>query len=227
LSAKVDVSVNLDLVFGDHDLDFMLYFSSLISFTKSAGQSNYAAGCTFKDSFAHSVAQRRPYPVKIMNWGYWGNVGIVTSDFYNKRMQQRGVGSIEAPEAMESLQALISSELDQVALIKTLDARALDQFALPESARCFTRQIDNVVPQALQTFLDTFPAKTEAELKRDLLGPETDVLAGDILVSTLVSLGLFDPKAPQARATHPEHNRWLQTSLDYVQEKKMPRQGAR
>lgn len=220
LSAKVDVSVNLDRVFGDHDLDFVLYFSSLISFTKGPGQSNYAAGCTFKDSFAHSLAQRRRYPIKIMNWGYWGNVGVVTSDFYNKRMQQRGIGSIEAPEAMECLQALISSELNQIALIKTLDDRALDEIALPESASCFPRQFASVVPEALQTFRDTFPAKSSAALQRDLLGPETDALAADILASTLASLGLFDPEAAQAdaRTAHPLHDRWLHTSLDYLQQ---------
>ncbi|MCP5003332.1 MAG: SDR family NAD(P)-dependent oxidoreductase, partial [Planctomycetes bacterium] len=69
LSAKVDVSVNMDRVFGNEELDFMLFFSSLISFTKAPGQSSYAAGCTFKDSFAHMLEQRRSYPVKIMNWG--------------------------------------------------------------------------------------------------------------------------------------------------------------
>src|SRR5204862_1029452 len=52
LSAKVDISVNMDRVFGNQELDFMLFFSSLVSFVKSPGQSNYSAGCTFKDEFA-------------------------------------------------------------------------------------------------------------------------------------------------------------------------------
>ncbi|WP_052700293.1 type I polyketide synthase [Methylocucumis oryzae] len=47
LSAKVDTSVNLAEVFGDGNLDFMLFFSSIIAFGKAAGQSNYAAGSTF------------------------------------------------------------------------------------------------------------------------------------------------------------------------------------
>ncbi len=59
LSAKVDVSVNMDRVFGNEKLDFMLFFSSIISVVKSPGQSNYAAGCTFKDSFAHKLQQLR------------------------------------------------------------------------------------------------------------------------------------------------------------------------
>src|SRR5205807_4761835 len=71
LSAKVDVSVNLDRVFGGQELDFMLFFSAVMSFVKAPGQSNYAAGCTFEDSFAHQLQQEHRYPVKIMNWGYW------------------------------------------------------------------------------------------------------------------------------------------------------------
>jgi hypothetical protein len=45
LAAKVDVSVRLAQVFAQDDLEFTLFFSSLQAFTRSPGQSNYAAGC--------------------------------------------------------------------------------------------------------------------------------------------------------------------------------------
>src|SRR5262252_7271538 len=48
LSAKVDVSVRLAQVFAGAGLDFVLFFSSLQSVIRAAGQSNYAAGCTRK-----------------------------------------------------------------------------------------------------------------------------------------------------------------------------------
>ncbi len=121
LSAKVDISVNMDRVFGGEELDFMLFFSSIISFARAPGQSNYSAGCTFKDSFAHTLQQQRPYPVKIMNWGYWGNVGVVADEFHKKIMAQMGVGSIEPDEGMAALELLIGSETGQLALIKTLN----------------------------------------------------------------------------------------------------------
>ena len=116
LSSKVDISVNMDRVFGRQELDFMLFFSSIISFIKSPGQCNYSTGCNFKDSFAHKLQQERPYPVKIMNWGYWGNVGVVADDSYKKIMAQMGIGSIEPDEGMASLQALVRSPMRQVAL---------------------------------------------------------------------------------------------------------------
>jgi acyl transferase domain-containing protein/acyl carrier protein len=121
LSAKVDVCVNMDKVFGGQELDFMLFFSSIVSFVRPAGQSNYSAGCAFKDSFALMLQRQRPYPVKIMNWGYWGDVGVASDEFHRKRMAQIGLGSIEPQEGMASLEALMNSETRQVALIKTLD----------------------------------------------------------------------------------------------------------
>jgi polyketide synthase PksM len=133
LSAKVDVSVNMDRVFGEQDLDFMLFFSSIISFVKAPGQSNYSAGCTFKDGFAHNLRQQRTYPVKIMNWGYWGNVGVVADESYNRIMEQMGIGSIEPHEGMASLQLLVGSEMRQMVVIKTLNSQATAGFNLSEA----------------------------------------------------------------------------------------------
>ncbi len=133
LSAKVDISVNVDRVFGQQELDFMLFFSSIISFFKTPGQSNYSAGCAFKDSFAHMLRQERAYPVKIMNWGYWGSVGVVAGEFHNKIMARIGLGSIEPREGMEALQALVGSDAPQMALIKTLHSEATAGLGIPEA----------------------------------------------------------------------------------------------
>jgi len=148
LSAKVDISVNMDKVFGKQELDFMLFFSSIISFFKTPGQSNYAAGCTFKDSFAQRLQQQRVYPIKTMNWGYWGNIGVVADEFHRKIMAQMGIGSIETQEGMASLQAFVSSEMHQVALIKTLNSEAPIGANLSEAmARHQQRITKNVAPQ--------------------------------------------------------------------------------
>jgi len=123
LAAKVDISVNIDRVFGRDELDLILFFSSIISFFKGPKQSNYAAGCTFKDSFAHKLRQVRSYAVKTVNWGYWGGVGVVADDSHNKVMAQLGLGSIEPSEGMAALQALVNSDVPQVAVIKTLNSQ--------------------------------------------------------------------------------------------------------
>ncbi|MGG0754206.1 SDR family NAD(P)-dependent oxidoreductase [Brevibacillus laterosporus] len=118
LRVKVDVSVNIAEVFEQEPLDFVLFFSSMNSFVKAAGQSNYVAGCTFKDAFASQLALEWPCAVKVMNWGYWGTVGTVASEEYQRRMHNRGVGSIEPPEAMEALEALLIGPMNQLAFAK-------------------------------------------------------------------------------------------------------------
>lgn len=135
LAAKVDVSVNIERAFAGQDLDFVLFFSSVASFHRDAGQSNYCAGCTFKDSFAQAMRARRPYPVKIVNWGYWGSVGVVTDQFFRKRMESRGIGSIEPEEAMRALEAFVASDMDQLVMIKVISQRALDELMVSEEVR--------------------------------------------------------------------------------------------
>src|SRR5437764_9317653 len=103
-AAKAEVSVRLAQVFEQELLDFVLFFSSLNAFTRNAGQSNYAAGCTFEDAFAAKLRQEWRCKVKVMNWGYWGSVGVVASEAYQQRMEQMGVGSIEPAEAMQALE---------------------------------------------------------------------------------------------------------------------------
>ncbi|WP_219817142.1 SDR family NAD(P)-dependent oxidoreductase [Brevibacillus laterosporus] len=140
LSAKVDVSVRMAQVFGAEPLDFVLFFSSMNSFFKSSGQSNYVAGCTFKDAFAHQLAREWPCQVKVMNWGYWGSVGIVASDTYKKRMAQAGIGSIEPAEAMEALEALLAGSLNQVALLKVRNSKALNGMRFEGSIQLYPEQ---------------------------------------------------------------------------------------
>ena len=100
----------------------MLFFSSLQSFSKAPGQSNYAAGSTFLDSFAHQLALQHPYLVKVMNWGYWGSVGVVAEDRYRTRMTKAGLESIEPEEGMDGLNSLLSSPFRQLAMFKTTSA---------------------------------------------------------------------------------------------------------
>lgn len=118
LNPKVHGSYILHRVLEDEPLDFLLFFSSAQSFSGNPGQSNYAAGCTFKDAFAHYLMQTVPYPVRIINWGYWGTVGVVSSDDYNERLGDQGVQSIHPEEGMEAVVCILSNRLQQVVPFK-------------------------------------------------------------------------------------------------------------
>ncbi|MEV5203142.1 SDR family NAD(P)-dependent oxidoreductase [Streptomyces sp. NPDC053720] len=118
LTAKADVSVAMAEVFADEPLDFVLFFSSVQSFTTAAGQSNYAAGCTFSDAYAQFLARHREYPVKVMNWGWWGSIGSASTELHREHMGRWGLLSIEPPEAMEALDTLLRGPQRQLSFIK-------------------------------------------------------------------------------------------------------------
>jgi len=117
LSSKVDVSVRIAQVFGRDALDFLLFFSSMISLIKNPRQAHYAAGCAFKDAFAHQLARHVSSPVKVVNWGYWamkknadaGEVRLLTD---------LGIGLIEPEHGMKALDVLLGSSLQQVGVMR-------------------------------------------------------------------------------------------------------------
>jgi polyketide synthase PksN len=125
LRAKVDVCVRLAQVFANEPLECLLLFSALQSFVRAAGQSNYAAGCLFKDAFGQRMATDWPCRVRIVNWGYWGSVGIVASPQQRARMARLGIGSIEPDEAMPVLETVMDGPYRQAAYIKTTDLSAV------------------------------------------------------------------------------------------------------
>ncbi len=175
LAAKVDVSVRLAEVFKAEPLDFALFFSSLQSQSKAPGQANYAAGCTFADAYAQALGQNCPWPVKVVNWGYWGSIGVVASQAYRERMAQVGIGSVEAPEAMAFLEQFLCSPLKQIAFLKStkpevaqaLGVRSADRLSvvstvLPSLAEHLSRRRQVASPPELGRQLGTAAAAMEA-----------------------------------------------------------------
>jgi len=118
LAPKVRGTVVLYEALKEEKLDFMMFFSSAQSFTGNPGQSNYASACTFKDAYAHYIKNLGNYPVKIINWGYWGSVGIVASEEYNKKLAAMGIQSINPEEGMDTVEKILSSNVEQVIAMK-------------------------------------------------------------------------------------------------------------
>ncbi|MGD6960814.1 SDR family NAD(P)-dependent oxidoreductase [Fictibacillus phosphorivorans] len=114
LAPKVMGSINLGNALKNEPLDFMVFFSSAQSFAGSPGQSNYAAACSFKDAYARFLAQTRNHPVQIINWGYWGSVGVVANQAYNKKLESQGIQSIMPREGMEAIKRIVDSGIKQI-----------------------------------------------------------------------------------------------------------------
>jgi acyl transferase domain-containing protein/SAM-dependent methyltransferase len=187
LAAKVDVTVNLDRIFGTGDLDFMLFFSSIVSFVRAAGQSSYSAGCVFKDSFAQLLRQQRPYPVKVMNWGYWGSVGVAANESHRQNMARIGLGSIEAEEGMAALEALMSSDVPQVALIKTISKATSVVGETPSRIRAAAGRSDGTVDGYVRRIIIETLCE---ELRVEATVIRNDVPLSDYGVDSIVGVNL-------------------------------------
>lgn len=108
----------LATLFEHADLDFMLFMSSVQSFVGAAGQSNYAAASTALDALAGDLASRTTYPVRTVNWGYWGSVGRVASEKYRQQLEQRGYQSIEPNEGLEAIDRVLVGEHRRVVVLR-------------------------------------------------------------------------------------------------------------
>lgn len=121
LEPKVRGSLILNKVVYGEKLDFILFFSSAVSFLLSPGQSNYAAGSTFEDAFALYLHQNKPYPVRVINWGFWGKVGIVATEDYSRRMKAQGIDSVEPEDGMEVIMRVLSNRVNQIMAMNAQD----------------------------------------------------------------------------------------------------------
>ncbi|MBW4478213.1 MAG: SDR family NAD(P)-dependent oxidoreductase [Tolypothrix brevis GSE-NOS-MK-07-07A] len=223
LRAKVHVSVRLAQVFAKEALDFVLFFSSIQSVAKMPGQSNYAAGCTFKDAFASRMAQEWSCQVKVINWSYWGSVGVVATSTYRDRMARAGVGSIEPQEGMAAIESLLRSPLNQLALLKQLPPVSNTQHKDLEEwitsyqdglPSCIDRLQKYLPKQPLPMINITASAAEQATTMEEMLS--------QLLLATLQSLGLLEGHSQQRTSVLAIANlygQWLEESLTVLQTK--------
>ncbi|WP_452094298.1 SDR family NAD(P)-dependent oxidoreductase [Dactylosporangium matsuzakiense] len=121
LAPKVAGAVTFGETLRTERLDFLTFFSSAVSFTAAAGQANYAAASTFEDAYAMQLRRRCAFPVSVVNWGYWGSVGVVADERHAQRLAGFGVRSIDPSEGMTALTALLASGLPKALVIKAND----------------------------------------------------------------------------------------------------------
>jgi acyl transferase domain-containing protein/D-arabinose 1-dehydrogenase-like Zn-dependent alcohol dehydrogenase/acyl carrier protein/SAM-dependent methyltransferase len=216
LAANVDVCVRIAQVFNQEALDFVLFFSSIQSFCTFGGQSNYAAGCTFKDAFANRLRQDWSCAVKVVNWGYWGSVGVVSGDFYRDSMALRGFGSIEPADGFEPLERLINSPMDQAAIVKTLRSGVVDGF---QDEEFLTTVAARGVCSDSQNWLPRTPQLTAALDDGGLILPGLTQILGKVLWGTVQALGFCGRNQAPVSAIKDaidasgRYQRWVDESL--------------
>ncbi|MEX3611469.1 MAG: SDR family NAD(P)-dependent oxidoreductase [Burkholderia sp.] len=216
LRPKLDVSLRIAQVFAADALDFVLFFSSMMSFSRAAGQGNYAAGCTFKDALAQALGRRWPCAVKVMNWGYWGSVGVVADARYQERMSRAGIGSIEAEEAMAALERLLGGPDAQLGLIKLSRAQAVEGVRADLRGERYGAALPSLLPQLAARPLPPEHASRLAAAQAALPPQAMQALSLRLLGQALLGFspdGRHLPGGGTGLALAGHYRRWYDTSL--------------
>ncbi len=112
---KAAATVVLDQVTRGQPLDFFLFFSSENAIRGWKGLCNYVAGCAFKDAYARHLGRARGLPVKIFNWGYWAEAGIVARDPAKRRaVERQGIQPMSTDECLRVVEQALKAGVEQV-----------------------------------------------------------------------------------------------------------------
>jgi enoyl-CoA hydratase/carnithine racemase/NAD(P)-dependent dehydrogenase (short-subunit alcohol dehydrogenase family)/acyl carrier protein len=195
------------------DLDFVLFFSSAQSFVGNIGQANYAAASTFIDGFASALRASRAYPVVVVNWGVWAEVGAVASERYQQLLARQGVYGLKSTEALNALDELLASGWEQAAIVSA-DESVLEEMGLDRSVRLerapmrraafATPSVTPVDPEDAQIF-------TETEVAMDRLLDVTRLRVGRVISELLAGRSVDEAVASGALAS--QHARLVRALL--------------
>ncbi|QAT84740.1 polyketide synthase [Corallococcus coralloides] len=203
LAPKVAGSLVLAEVLAGEPLDFLVFFSSAVGISGGAGQSHYAAASRFQDALALLLSQAFPFPVKVIDWGFWGTVGAVATPEYNQLLREEGFGSITPQEGFRALEQVLGLPLPQVVAIKG-DARVLGRI------HASTRTVVSVQRDGGAALLAGVREQVEAFARSRPEEPARRVVAGFELFEEYARRNLrraLVDREPRADEVLPEHSR--------------------
>ncbi|MCW8998166.1 MAG: SDR family NAD(P)-dependent oxidoreductase, partial [Kangiellaceae bacterium] len=175
LSPKIFGTLNLDQATRDEELDLFVVFSSIAGVMGNLGQSDYAFGNQFLDSYAENREARRlkgqcSGRTLSINWPYWEKGGMeVAQEYIELAKQKAGMWPLATTDGIQFFEDLIESKLSQGVAI----------YGKPSLVRKFTQQagqdsrIENKtqIPKLVQIESAELLLNTQ-EYLRDLIGTE-------------------------------------------------------
>lgn len=168
---KIQGTINLYRAVNDQPLDFMLLFSSVMAWLAYAGQANYVAANAFVDGFTQAIAPRSPFPVKVINWGHWGETGMASSAYYRERIARLGIQEISTDEGLAAIESAIANQWSQLVVMKARENVLADM------------GVKNVTTQSVAA------AETQISLpSMDQLQDIQSAATHDLLVASMASL---------------------------------------
>lgn len=178
-------------------LKSFIVFSSANSFLANGGQSNYVAGCAFEDAFALNLERHSSARVRVINWGFWGETGVVANGKYAEELARREIFPMSVEEGMRALQTVWSGSIPQV-MAARLGPSALDDIGFDPGVIC--RRLSRRGPSMARELADQVRASLPSEggSLRELLG-QIGAYGTSRLLRFFQSQGVFNEKQPKIR----------------------------
>jgi polyketide synthase PksJ len=118
LAAKVDGTIAVDAALAGHRPDFVALFSSAGAFGSSSGNSAYTAASACQDALGRYFDAVRPYPVRVVNWGYWGAVGSGARPGLPAIFSALGIGELGTADGLAELAGVLAGAESQIMVIR-------------------------------------------------------------------------------------------------------------
>jgi acyl transferase domain-containing protein/surfactin synthase thioesterase subunit len=175
-----------------YSLDCFVVFSSILSITGSAGQSNYSAANAFLDAL---VIRRRAQglPAVGLNFGPWAESGLATASGEKGRQiwRARGTEYIQSGLGVEALDAVVGSDLSHAVVTITEWPVFLRQFANAPS-------IYNELHKGADRGVHASRLVADRTMLRQRLQEATqaerrDILIAFVLEQAMKTLGIMSP----------------------------------
>ncbi|MEU5796214.1 amino acid adenylation domain-containing protein [Streptomyces sp. NPDC047813] len=122
---KTEGAAALAAAVDGQDLDFLVYFSSAGSFGSFAGNGAYICASATEDAYALFLRDRLPYPVTVVNQGYWGLVGSGAQPGLADIFAGLGIQGFSPAAGIAAVHRILGSGLPQVMPIRA-GRRALE-----------------------------------------------------------------------------------------------------
>ncbi|MEZ0115425.1 polyketide synthase PksN [Catenulispora sp. EB89] len=215
--AKADSTWTLLRALRGESLDFVLCYSSGVAFTGNHGQAGYAAGCAFADAYALHAARILPFPVRVLNLGYWHAGGDSERARVLRRVEAAGLRPLGAETGMAVLEQVLGSRLPQVFAFDA-DQRILADLGIDPDTATTVRPGDPV--RSPKVRLAGTTSADAALLRHQRAVDELEGLVPGLVAAALRRAGVSE------RTVTPEHAMFFQALSDMVPDRPVLERGS-
>lgn len=178
------------------ELDWFVLFSSAAALVGTPGQGAHAGANAWMDALAH-YRRARGLPGISVNWGAWRETGSAARPERLASLAHRGVEGMTTREALEALEAVMSANAPQMAILR------IDWQRFLESIGSDVRSVERVrtaKPEAAKQFSATESDKSllDEELRQALPRERQEIVIADLELLAKSILGL-----PPRERIHP------------------------